>query len=116
VGGEKVYPAEVESQIQLIDNIAEVTVYGEKNPITGQIVCAKVRLMEEGKQENMKKKIKQYCRKVMPSYKIPVKIHFVCEKQYNDRFKKIRGCFFYRGKLISNSIMKCTQLRISNNS
>ena len=30
VGGEKVYPTEVESVIHEIDNIAEVTVFGKK--------------------------------------------------------------------------------------
>ena len=42
VGGEKVYPAEIESVILELENILDVTVYGEKNPIMGQIVCAKV--------------------------------------------------------------------------
>ncbi len=46
VGGEKVYPQEVENVIQQIENVAEVTVFGEKNPITGNIVCAKVSLLE----------------------------------------------------------------------
>jgi len=40
VGGEKVYPQEVESVIQEIENVAEVRVYKEKNSIIGNIVCA----------------------------------------------------------------------------
>src|SRR5919106_3948228 len=44
VGGEKVYPAEVESVLQSMDGVAEITVCGEKNPITGQMVTARVRL------------------------------------------------------------------------
>ncbi|MBC8232318.1 long-chain fatty acid--CoA ligase, partial [bacterium] len=34
VGGEKVYPAEVENVLIQMDNIQDVTVYGENNPIT----------------------------------------------------------------------------------
>ena len=44
VGGQKVYPAEVESVLQEMPEIAEVSVYGEKNAIVGEIVCAAVRL------------------------------------------------------------------------
>ena len=51
VRGKKVYPAEVESVIQEIANVREVTVYGEKNPITGNIVCAKVSLSNDEDQK-----------------------------------------------------------------
>ena len=47
VGGEKVYPVEVENVIQEIGNVADVRIYGETNPITGNIVCAKIMLIEE---------------------------------------------------------------------
>ena len=46
VGGQKVYPAEVERVLQEMPEIAEVSVYGEKNAIVGEIVCAAVRLRE----------------------------------------------------------------------
>src|SRR5687768_712237 len=42
VGGQKVYPAEVENVIQELAEVAEVTVYGERNAITGSIVCADI--------------------------------------------------------------------------
>ena len=32
MGGEKVYPDEVEKIIETFENVADVTVYGEKNP------------------------------------------------------------------------------------
>src|SRR5947209_16819005 len=41
VGGEKVYPAEVESVLQLIAGVADVVVSAEKSPLTGQMVQAK---------------------------------------------------------------------------
>jgi long-chain acyl-CoA synthetase len=90
VGGEKVYPAEVESMIQEIDNVAEVTVYGETNPITGNIVCAKITLGQDEDQKDFKKKVKQFCRERMQSYKVPVKINIITEKQHSARYKKVR--------------------------
>ena len=90
VGGEKVYPSEVESVIQEFENIAEVSVYGEKNPLVGNIVCAKVRLKEgEGSLEFVSR-LRRFCREHMQPYKVPVKIAFTKESQFNERFKKIR--------------------------
>ena len=41
VGGEKVYPQEVEDTILEISNIADATVFGERNAIIGNIVCVR---------------------------------------------------------------------------
>ena len=90
VGGEKVYPQEVENVIQEMDNVAEVTVYSEKNPIMGNIVCAKVRLTKDENKKSVISHLKKYCRKRLQNYKVPVKIKIVGEEQYSDRFKKIR--------------------------
>lgn len=91
VGGEKVYPAEVESAIQQIENVAEVTVYGEKNPITGNIVCANVRLREPEDVKAAVLRIKKICRAQMPAFKVPVKVNIVDEDMHGERFKKIRS-------------------------
>lgn len=90
VGGEKVYPAEVESVIQELDNVAEVTVYGEKNPIMGNIVCAKVRLLIDEDKKLFTTRLKNHCRSKMVSFKIPVKVVINNEQQFSDRFKKKR--------------------------
>jgi long-chain acyl-CoA synthetase len=91
VGGEKVYPQEVENVIQAMENIAEVTVYGEKNPLVGNIVCAKVRLIQEEESKLAIQRIKKNCREKLQSFKVPVKIEILTEKQYSDRYKKIRA-------------------------
>ena len=44
VGGEKVYPADVENVIQHMSGVEDVAVYGESNPITGHMVAASVKL------------------------------------------------------------------------
>jgi long-chain acyl-CoA synthetase len=91
VGGEKVYPAEVESVIQEIDNIAEVTVYGEKNPITGNIVCARVRLRQDEDPRQVVIRVKQYCAERLRRFQVPVKVIVDQTEQYSERFKKKRA-------------------------
>ena len=90
VGGEKVYPAEVESVIQQMENVAEVIVYGEKNPITGNIVCANILLLEPENTKSAILRIKKYCREQMPTFKVPVKVNIVDEEMHSERFKKMR--------------------------
>lgn len=91
VGGEKVYPAEVESVIQQIENVAEVTVYGEKNSITGNVVCANILLLQPEDIKSAGLRIKKYCREHMPIFKVPVKINIVDEELHSERFKKMRS-------------------------
>lgn len=91
VGGEKVFPAEVENVIQEIESINEVTVYGEPNPIMGNIVCAKISLLHPEKPENVRTRIWEHCSQRLERYKIPVRISVVADKQHSDRFKKLRS-------------------------
>ncbi len=91
VGGEKVYPAEVENAIQQMDGIAEVTVYGEKNPIVGNIVCARVRVSRDEEPKQLVARVKKHCRERLENYKVPVKVEIVESKQHSKRFKKMRS-------------------------
>lgn len=90
VGGEKVYPTEIENIIQELGEVIEVTVFGEKNPIIGNIVCAKVRIGDRADKGEVIQKIKNHCRENMERYKVPVKIIADKEIQYSKRFKKKR--------------------------
>ena len=90
VGGEKVYPQEVENVIQEMDNVEEVTVYGEKNSVIGNIVCANVRIVKDEDKKVFTLRLKRICREKLQNYKVPVKVKFVVEKQYGERYKKIR--------------------------
>lgn len=92
VGGEKVYPPEIENVILELPSVADVTVYGEKNAITGEIVCADItpaNKIDEPEREFVAK-IKQHCRSKLQRYKVPVKISIVDYRQHSDRFKKVR--------------------------
>lgn len=90
VGGEKVHPAEVESVIEGLPSVAEVTVYGEKNPIVGQMVCARVRKADDTPDGVVRRDIKQLCAQRLARFKVPVRITFASAPQHSARFKKQR--------------------------
>ncbi len=90
VGGEKVYPAEVESVIQGVDNVAAATVFGEHNPITGQIVCARITPVRPEDPRALAARVKAACRDHLRSFQVPVKVKVVEDRQYSERFKKTR--------------------------
>ena len=88
VGGQKVLPAEVESIILEMEEISDCMVYGEKNAITGQTVVCDVVLNQEV--ENIKKRVRVFCKDRLDTYKIPTKVNVVDKTNFSDRFKKIR--------------------------
>jgi long-chain acyl-CoA synthetase len=90
VGGEKAYPAEVESVLQTIPNVAEVAVYGEKNALTGQAVAARFRLIEPEDPAAFRNKVRAFCRGKLRPFQIPARIAISEEAQHGGRFKKIR--------------------------
>ena len=90
VGGEKVYPQEVENIIQDIDNVADVIVYGEKNMLTGNIVCANIRLIKYEDNKLFILRIKKICRQYLKIFQVPVKVNIVEKEQHGERFKKVR--------------------------
>ncbi|OHD14649.1 MAG: o-succinylbenzoate--CoA ligase [Spirochaetes bacterium GWB1_36_13] len=90
VGGEKVLPAEVESILLQIPQISDCMVYGERNPITGQIVVADLVLKDGVESGKIKKEVRNFCKEKMDTYKIPVKINVVDKTNFSERFKKIR--------------------------
>jgi acyl-coenzyme A synthetase/AMP-(fatty) acid ligase len=92
VGGEKVFPAEVENVILELDEVKDVLIYGENSPIMGNIVVADVVLTDgDIKKSEAKKLIKKHCFGKLEQFKIPVKINISSQAQYTDRFKKIRS-------------------------
>ena len=90
VGGEKVYPIEVESSLLELSNIEDVIVYGEKNPIIGEIVVATVKLRESEELPLLKSRIRRELSSVLASYMIPQKVIISDGNQYNERFKRMR--------------------------
>jgi acyl-coenzyme A synthetase/AMP-(fatty) acid ligase len=91
VGGEKVYPAEVESVIQELEFITDVEVYGEKNPLSGNIVCARVKVDDPSNFNKLKENIKSHCSSKLERFKVPIKIKMVDQNLHSFRFKKMRA-------------------------
>jgi acyl-coenzyme A synthetase/AMP-(fatty) acid ligase len=91
VGGEKVYPAEVESVLLGMPNVQDVSVIGMENPITGQIVTARFNLFAPEPLPELRRRMREFCRGRLAAFKIPAKIEIVESAQYSDRLKKMRN-------------------------
>src|SRR2546426_6713422 len=61
VGGAKVFPQEVEAVILELAEVAEATVWGAPNPITGNIVCARVRPKEGHDRSETVRLVRAHC-------------------------------------------------------
>lgn len=90
VGGQKVYPAEVENVLLEMTNVRDVAVYGEPNPLLGKVLAARVNLIEPEPLEEFKKRLRAFCRARLPNYKIPARIELTAREQFGDRLKKLR--------------------------
>jgi acyl-coenzyme A synthetase/AMP-(fatty) acid ligase len=91
VGGQKVYPAEVESAIQEMDGVEDVTVRGEPSPITGQMVTARAAITTGESLAEFRSRMRAFCKDKLASYKIPQKVLLVDKLSYGERFKKMRS-------------------------
>jgi long-chain acyl-CoA synthetase len=91
VGGQKVYPVEVESILQEHDKVAEATVYAVRHPVLGQVVGARVSLHDGCDPAAALAEIKAHCRARLQKYKIPMRFEVVEMHEHgNDRGKKVR--------------------------
>lgn len=91
VGGEKVYPAQVESVLMEHPDVADAAVYGASHPISGNIVCANVRLrVPSADRSTSIGSIKAHCAQRLKPYMIPVKVSLVEAEMHGARFKKTR--------------------------
>ncbi|HEY4304303.1 MAG TPA: long-chain fatty acid--CoA ligase [Gemmatimonadaceae bacterium] len=90
VGGRKIYPAEVENVIMQMENVRDVAVTGEPSALTGQLLVARVNLVEPEAFDAFKKRLRVFCRERLPAYKIPAKIELTDADQFGARMKKMR--------------------------
>ncbi len=90
VGGQKVYPTEIESVIMGIDGVSDVIVHGTPNAIMGMVVATDIYPQENISREELTDRIKQTCREKLEKYKRPVKINFSDKPFHSERMKKTR--------------------------
>jgi acyl-CoA synthetase (AMP-forming)/AMP-acid ligase II len=72
VGGYKVNPSEVEDAILSLESVSQVRVFGKKNSVLGNVICAEVvaKSLDE-------KSIRDYLKTRLQEFKIPRIIKFV---------------------------------------
>jgi len=90
VGGEKVHPTEIENVLLQLDNIKDVTVRGRPNPVTGEVVAARITTLVAEDPGALKRRVRQFCQARLEGYKIPAVIEVVADNHYGARFKKSR--------------------------
>ncbi|MGW1835361.1 class I adenylate-forming enzyme family protein [Streptomyces sp. NPDC002067] len=90
VGGEKVYPSEVESVLLEVPGVAEATVSGHPSPVTGMVVRAT--LLPSGTADaDLVHRARRHCRTRLEAYKVPALLTVSDAEQHSDRYKKIRA-------------------------
>lgn len=90
VGGQKVFPAEVESVLQEMEGVEDAAVTGEASPMLGNIVKARVKLSTGEDAASFKKRMRAFCKGKLESFKIPQKIVLIDHMMTGERFKKMR--------------------------
>jgi acyl-CoA synthetase (AMP-forming)/AMP-acid ligase II len=91
VGGQKVFPAEVESVLLAMPGVRDCAVRGEANAITGQRVVADVVTAEAITGANLQRTVREFCRSHLAAYKIPSRVRRVPGIAISGRFKKDRS-------------------------
>ena len=85
VGGYKVNPHEVETELRSIDGIDNAFVFGKANSVLGNLICAEI-VLEKGI-EIEETKIKDILKNKLQQFKIPRKIFFVDKLNLNRTVK-----------------------------
>lgn len=95
IGGNKVFPEQVERVLTAFPGINQAIVFPKKNPFTGYVVAAKVCYLANSANESrpfseIKSELMQYCRAFLPTYAVPAVIQQVDEIKINSAGKLAR--------------------------
>lgn len=91
VGGQKVYPAEVENALLQLDNVEDVAVFGKAQAMVGHVVAARFKLKQPEPLADFKRRMMAFCRERLASYQIPRMVELTDSDQFGARFKKMRN-------------------------
>jgi len=90
VGGEKVFPTEIESAILELSEVDDCLALAAPNPITGQSVMVQVVAHPGAAVDALKSTIRRHCRARLEAYKCPTRIRFVEKTALGERLKRNR--------------------------
>jgi len=90
VGGEKVYPIEVESVLLQMEGVLDARVFAEKNPIMGHTVAAEILVSPENNNSLFKKTLRNYSGEHLEKFKRPTRFILSEKELCGDRLKKKR--------------------------
>lgn len=90
VGGEKVYPAEVESILLEVPGVKDAIVGKMPNSILGNVVTCKIATSNTEDLVALRKIIQKHCAEKLEKFKRPVKIEFQTDSFNTARFKRLR--------------------------
>jgi len=91
VGGEKVWPQEVEAVVEEVEGIADVEVYGEPHALVGSVVCARIRPVEGTEPSTLVRNVRRHCHARLARHQVPVRIRVTDEEPRQWRGKRMRG-------------------------
>jgi long-chain acyl-CoA synthetase len=90
VGGDKVWPAEVESVLATMDGVLDVSVHGEPNRLLGSAVAARVHLDTGEDRAAFRRRMRDHCRGRLADWKVPQRVEVVDGPLVTARFKRER--------------------------
>ncbi len=88
MGGEKIYPREIEDLLYAHPAVKEVAAIGVPHPLRGEVPEAYVVLKETA--ATTEKELRQYCAEHLSKFKVPHKIEFINELPRNSVGKVLR--------------------------
>ncbi len=104
VGGEKVYPNEIENVLRNMPGVLEVAVTALENPIMGQVVGAAFKLQTTEKLTSFRRRLYEFCHQKLPAAYIPRKILITDALLHTARSKKL-GAIALQSTLIKEGEM-----------
>ncbi|PWT82553.1 MAG: AMP-dependent synthetase [Acidobacteria bacterium] len=91
VGGQKVFPAEIEDILIAAPRVADATVFGVPHPLVGQAVCARVSLVAPEDPDAAVTRLRAHCREHLAKFKVPMRFEIVdVAAHVSNRNKKLR--------------------------
>ncbi len=90
VGGNKVYPVEVERVIRQVPGVSDVRVFGRRSSISGQLVACEIVAAPGHDIAQLKNDVRRACNAKLAGYQLPRAISFVDEIQLSAAQKVVR--------------------------